>query len=79
MTRRETAYVLAVGALERVKWLRWSLCLRRCCRCERLIGVGVWPWSGALIVQTHTFCDPCVESLLRASALEVLAERKPGS
>lgn len=44
--------------------LRHTVSLRRCCRCERLVGVALWPWSGALVVETHTLCDECVARLL---------------
>lgn len=51
---------------------RVTFALRRCCRCERVLGVRVWPWNGRRLVTTHGLCAPC-----EARALEELAEARP--
>jgi hypothetical protein len=32
---------------------------RRCGRCERMLGLSLWPWSGRWLVVTHGLCDAC--------------------
>lgn len=59
---------MATRVRGRLKTLRRSLGVRRCCRCGRLIGVRMWPWSGKLILETHGFCERCTAHLLEAVA-----------
>lgn len=38
---------------------RFTLALRRCCACNRKMGIRVWPWSGRWFVETHSLCSHC--------------------
>jgi hypothetical protein len=42
-----------------------SLAIRRCCVCGKFVGLRRWPWSGRLVLETHTYCGPCTEQLDR--------------
>lgn len=42
---------------------RSTLVLRICIECGRSLGLGVWPWSGALFTRTHGLCRGCFERL----------------
>lgn len=56
-----------------------SLAVRRCVGvvlpgCGSVLGIEVWPWAGALVVETSTVCDACapaewkkIESLAAAA------------
>jgi hypothetical protein len=56
------------GAVEPPKAQPWSLGLRFCCQCGRLIGLRVWPWSGKPVVETHGYCERCSARLLQGVA-----------
>lgn len=74
---RAIVLVLAREAVSRLSGLRWTLALRRCCRCERLVGLSLWPWSGRLVVVTHTLCDACVARLLEVGPVRVEEDSPP--
>lgn len=41
----------------------FTLVVRRCGTCNRVLGVAVWRWSGRLWVETHGYCDDCFAQL----------------
>ncbi len=38
-----------------------TLALRRCSRCERVLGISLWVWSGHYFVTTHGLCGRCLD------------------
>jgi hypothetical protein len=54
----------AAEAHDRDKAHGFSLALRRCCACRRIIGARLWPWSGKLVVETHGYCGSCAAQLV---------------
>ncbi len=40
---------------------RLSVARRRCLRCRRVFGFGIWPWSGRWVVDTHGLCHGCYQ------------------
>lgn len=56
---------------------RFTVALRTCVNCQRVFGVGLWPWSGAAWKRTHGLCQGCGSELVAAFDDERPAVRAP--